>query len=322
MPTWKGDITNPVPNLIREADNRAEKVIGSNRAENLRRDTDKQKDFTISLYDIDNTILTQVKNFQLQVEDNGQKVTVPSYFGSPEQWTSAQRDGYLRDKQGKVILPLIILKRTTSEEDPTLRFFNRHLTASAIRLYSPKNRYTQFSILAGTNAPVNEVYNVVVPDHVLLTYHFILWTEKVEQMNDLVMRFKFNTNDYWGTTHGFKFRADINSFGHTVEITSGEDRVVKTEFDLTVHGYILPDTVSNLEDLAATTKKFLTPKKIVMGVEVVGTKANLDALDKNREKWRNPQFSNLQADVPIPSPPVVVSNTILQSPSSSADFQI
>lgn len=310
MPSWKGDITNPVPNLTREADNRSEKVIDSNRAQQVRRDTDDQRNFTISLYDIDNTILEHLNNLQLQVQDGGQRINVPSFFGSPEQWVSAQRDGYIRDNQGKVILPLIILKRTTSENDQAIQLFNRYLNTPAVRLYSPKNKYTQFSILSGQNAPVTEVFNVVVPSHVVLTYHFIVWTEKVEQMNDLILKFQFNTKDYWGSKKGFRFRTRIESFSHTTEVATGEDRVVKTEFDLVTHGYVLPDSIVKLDTQEATTKKFFTPKKVILGAEVVGTKENLELLDKNQEKWRNANFPNLQKDVPLPVPPVtVVDNT-------------
>jgi hypothetical protein len=310
MPSWKGNIQNPVPNDVREGDNRSDKPIAMNRAEQVRRDTDRQRNFTIDLYDIDETILDHLKNLQLEVVDEGKKITVPTFFGSPEQWTSAQRDGYIRDNQGKLILPAIILKRTTSEDDQALQFFNRYLSAAAIKLYSSKNKYTQFSLLAGQNVPLNEIYRIVVPDHVVLNYHFVIWTEYVEQMNDLVLKLKFNTNDYWGTKKGFRFRVKADSFTHTVEVKTGDDRLVKTEFDLTTHGYVLPDTMVKLDDHEETVKKMFTPKKIIMGAEVVGTGYDLSQFDKNKEKWRNANYPNLQKDVPIPAPPISVSDTI------------
>ncbi len=309
---WKGDNSNPAPNSTQEPINRSEQYIGENRAHEVRRDTDDQKDFTISLYDIDETILTHLEQMQLQVEDAGKQIKVPISFGSPERWTSSQRDGYFRDKQGKVILPLMILKRTDSAKDDTLQFFNRYLNASVIKLYSSKNKYTKFSVLTNGehNAPVNEVYNVVVPSHMLLTYHFIIWTEYVEQMNKLVEAIRFNTGDYWGSRKGFRFRTKVDSYSHTTEIKTGEDRIVKTEFDLTTHGYILPDTMQQLERRRNTFQKMFTPKKIIMGVEVVATGYNIAQLDKNREKWRNVNYPNIQADVPILPPPVVVESTI------------
>lgn len=307
---WKGDIHNPVPNNVQESINRSEKIIADNRAAQVRRDTDTQKDFVISLYDIDETILKHLEKMNIQVEDNGKQVKVPIFYGSPERWTSAQRDGYIRDKQGKLILPLIILKRTSSEDDPSLQFFNRYLNTPVMKLYSSKNQYTKFSLLSGQNVPVREIYNVVVPSHMILTYHFIIWTELVEQMNSLVSTIQFNTQDYWGTKKGFRFRTKVDSYSHTVELQANEDRLVKTEFDLTTHGYILPDTMTKLERHEMTTKKMFTPKKMIIGAEVVSTGTNLEEFNTNREKWRNQNYPNLQADVPIPAPPVsVVSST-------------
>ena len=187
-----------------------------------------------------------------------------------------------------------------------------------MQMYSPKNKYTQFSVLAGKNIPVKEVYNVVMPSHMVLTYHFIIWTAYVEQMNKLVETIQFNTKDYWGSKKGFRFRTKIESYGHTVELQANEERIVKTEFDLITHGYILPEQMTKLEDQKLTWNKMMTPKKIVMGLEVVSTDYNLDKKDTNREKWRNPNYSNLQADVSIPNPPVTLNTEIIDNSQSGS----
>ena len=85
---------------------------------------------------------------------------------------------------------------------------------------------------------------------------------------------------------------------------------------------MLPDSIVRLDKEEMTTKKFFTPKKVIMGAEVVGTKENLDLLDKNRQKWQSPTYPNLQADVSIPAPPIIVSNTVNQDPKDNGDFQI
>lgn len=310
---WKGDITNPIPNIVQEPDSRSEKIINDNRAEQVRRDKDTQKDFTITLYDIDETILLHLEQLQLQIEDIGKQVKVPIFYGSPERWVSAQRDGYIRDNQGKVILPAMVLKRTTSESDSTLQFFNRYLNTPVMKLYSEKNQYTRFAALIGKNVPVNEIYNVVVPSHMILTYHFIIWTALVEQMNKLVQDIQFNTKDYWGSKKGFRFRTRIDTFSHTVEIQAGDDRIVKTEFDLITHGYILPDMMTKLENHKMTTQKMLSPKKMIIGLEVVRTDFDLSTFDPNREKWRRKDYPNLQADVVIPPPPISLNNQIIDN---------
>lgn len=320
MGAWRGDKTNPVPNTVKEPISRSEKfvtnpdpaaVISDNRAEQVRRDTDEQKNFTISFYDIDEAILTQLEQLQIQVVDQGKQVKVPIFFGPPERWVSAQRDGYMRDKQGKIILPAMILKRSNSENDQSLAFFNRYLGASAMKLYSEKNKYTQFNLLTGQNAPVNEVYNIVVPKHMVMSYHCIIWTAYVEQMNQVMQTLAVNTQDYWGSRKGFRFRVQVDGgYTHNVELTAGDERMVKTEFDLTTHGYILPDSITYFDRHKMTTQKRLTPKKFIMGMEVVRTDFELSQAASNAEKWRNPNYPNLRYDTIIPPPGISLDTTV------------
>lgn len=304
MPSWQGNINNPAPNTERESIAKSEKPIGDNRALHVRRDKDGQKNITIGLYDIDETILLHLEKLNIQVTDNGQIIKVPIFYGSPEIWIAARRDGYIRDKQGKIMLPVMTLKRTNSGDEDTLKYFNRYLHLPVMKKYSTKNKYTQFSLLSGQNAPVNEVFNIVFPNHMKLTYHFIIWTEYVEQMNSIVENIRFNTGDYWGSKHGFKFRTSVDGFGHTTELQVGEDRIVKTEFDLITHGYILPETITTLENQKLTTEKFFTPKKIIVNYETVENKFDLTQFDTNREKWRKQEYPNLPKDEIIPPPGV------------------
>lgn len=310
MPSWRGSTDNPSPNNVRENTDRSEKPIGDNRSLHVRRDTDNQKNITIGLYDIDEAIMTHLERINLQVTDAGKLIKVPVYYGAPEIWTSVRRDGYIRDKQGKIILPVIVLKRTNSGNDESLQYFHRYLKSSVMKKYSTKNKYTKFSLLTDQNVPTNEVYNIVFPSHMKLTYQFIVWTEYVEQMNKIVEDLRFNTKDYWGSRLGFKFRTNIEGFAHTTELQVGEDRIVKTEFDLMVHGYILPETITTLENQKLTIEKFFTPKKFIVNTEVVSTDYDLTQLNTNKEKWRNPNYPNLPKydDIPTPKPasPIVL----------------
>lgn len=309
MPSWRGNSTNPAPNIVREPIAKSEKPIGDNRSLHVRRDTDGQKNITIGLYDIDEAILTHLERLNLQVQDAGQQIKVPTYYGAPELWTAARRDGYIRDKQGKIMLPLMVLKRTNSGDDETLRYFHRYLTSSVMKKYSTKNKYTKFSVLSGQNAPVNEVFHLVFPSHMKLTYHFIIWTEYVEQMNHIVEELRFNTGDYWGSKKGFRFRTQVEGYAHTTELQVGEDRIVKTEFDMITHGYILPETITTLENQKLTTEKLFTPKKFIVNAEAVSSEFDLTEFDKNKEKWRNHEYPNLQHDEEIPSPGITVTES-------------
>lgn len=323
---WTGDPKNPVPNIgnvksdlsqaiKQQSDVLTEKKTYVNRAEQVRRDTDKQKNNTVRLIDIDTTIMKQLEKFQLTVTDEGNQIKVPMYYASPEKWKSIQKDGIIRDYNGKMILPALVYQRTSSEKDQAMMMFNRYLTYPVMRQYSEKNRYTKFSTLMGQNIPVREVYDVVMPDHMVFTYHFIVWTEYVEQMNTIVERINFETEDYWGDALGLRFRTKIDSFSHTIELQVDQDRIVKTEFDLLVNGYLLPDMNYSLADGKMTTQKWFTPKKVVMGVETVATDFDFSKTDPNKEKWRNQNYPNLPKAEIIPTPPVVLGNSLNTSGS-------
>lgn len=312
---WKGDSSNPVPNIgntngdisqdiAQQSSNLSEKRIEVNRAYQTRRDNDNQKDNTVTLEDIDTAITRQIEKFQLAVIDEGNKIKVPYYYASPEKWKSIQKDGVIRDYNGKLILPAIVFNRISSVKDDTMRMFNRYLTYPVMRMNSEKNRYTKFGVLMGQNAPINEVYDVVMPDHMVFTYHFIIWTEYVAQMNTLVERFNFEAEDYWGDLRGLRFRTKIEDFQHEIELQVDQDRMVKTEFDLVVNGYLLPDIITKFQGTTDTTRKWFTPKKVVINSETVGNNFDMSMLDNNTEKWKNPNYPNLQKDVVIPSPGV------------------
>jgi hypothetical protein len=324
---WTGDKSNPVPNIgnvkgdlsqeiAQQSSNLSEKKTDVNRAYQKRRDTDNQKDNTVSILDIDTAIMKQLEKFQMTVTDEGNQIKVPFYFASPEKWKSIQRDGVIRDYNGKMILPAVVIERTSSEKDEQMMMFNRYLNYPVMRQHSEKNRYTKFSILIGQNAPVNEVYDIIMPKHMVFTYHFILWTEYIEQMNSLVEKFSFNTDDYWGDLRGLRFRTKIQSISHAVELQVDTDRLVKSEFDLVVNGYILPDVMDKVAGKQMTAEKFFTPKKLIMGQETVMTEFNPVApLPENAEKWRNQNYPNLQKDVPIIPPPTVQGNPLNTSGS-------
>ena len=82
--------------------------------------------------------------------------------------------------------------------------------------------------------------------------------------------------------------------------------MIKTEFDLTVHGYILPETLAKLDSQESTFKKVMTPKKIIMGLEVVGTDYNFETKGSNKSKWKNQQYPNKDLSEVIPSAPISV----------------
>ena len=323
MPSWKGNPNADVPNPLQEGPNLSDKKRtsielstiesgGDNRAVQTRRDNDKMKDVSIKLMDIDTIIFNHIVSMQLMVVDDGENIKVPIYYASPEKWKSVQKDGVFRDFNGKIILPAIVFHREMSEKDTALATFNRYLRYPVMKKYSTKNKYTPFSVLLGQNVPVNEIYDVVYPDHMIFTYKFIIWTEYVEQMNKLVEKINFETEDYWGEPRGIRLRTKVDSYSHTVELSADTDRVVKTDFSLIVHGYLLPDSFNIEFEKRPTVRKVLTPKKVLMGMEVVTSDFNAnDTVDpKTITNWRSKQYPNLQKNDEPPAPPMVWSDAV------------
>lgn len=300
MASWRGNKTNPSPNPVQEDLSRSEKRADENRSLSVRRDTDKEKNQKITLMDIDKIIFDHLERMQFSVIDEGNTIKVPIFYGAPEKWVAARRDGFIRDQQGKIQLPAIIFRRTNSENDDDVEIFNKYVRYPIIQKYTSKNKYTQFAILSGQNSPVNEVYNVTMADHLILTYSFIVWTEYHEQMNPIIEKLKFNAKDYWGTEKGFKFRCKVEGFTHTIELSADDDRIIKTEFNLITNGYILPETYQILDKQYPTTEKLFTPKKIVIGTEIVASDFDMSRLNKNSEKWKSQLYPNLdRGDEPI-----------------------
>ena len=218
----------------------------------------------VKLYDVDlaiaehmiDTVLPTVEIFQ-------EKQKVPVVYGNPERWKSVQKDGYLRDKKGMLQIPLVMFKRNSIERNDTLsNTMNRHVSYPSVSRYSKKHKYDKFSAMTGTQKPV-EMYDIVIPDYVTLTYEVIIWTDFTEHMNKVVEAFQYATDEYWGDKGGFKFRVKIDSFDNTTEISEGSQRIVRTNFTMAVNAYLLPEQFDN----ETTHKKSLSPKKVVWGTE-------------------------------------------------------
>ena len=92
-----------------------------NRAAQTTRKTDKVKDISIGLQDIDYAIKYYFDNvIKPTVIQDGQRMDVPTRYTSPERWKSVQADGYYRDTNGKLVLPVIMYKRDGVEKNRSL----------------------------------------------------------------------------------------------------------------------------------------------------------------------------------------------------------
>jgi hypothetical protein len=243
----------------------------ADRAKQTTRKTDKVKDISVSLEDIDYAIKHYFDNvIKPSVVQDGQRINVPTMYSSPERWKSVQADGYYRDSNGKLAVPLIIYKRDNIEKNRELGNKIDGNVASLFQVfetrYNQRNQYDNFSILAN-RIPSKQYYVSVVPDYVTVTYSVSIFTNYVEQNNKIIEAIEFAADSYWGDPNRWQFRTMIDSFATTNIINSGEDRAAVTTITLKVNGYLIPDSVNKT---LAETGMHYSPAQVVFGMEVVG----------------------------------------------------
>lgn len=229
------------------------------------------KKYSIGLKDIDQSIMYHFTNvLKLTVYQNNGTVLVPVLYGSPEKWKSIQKDGYYRDGAAKIMSPLLVFKRSSVVQNRTLGNKIDGNVARNVQLYekpfSRRNVYDNFNVLQNQK-PQKEYTVVVTPDYVTVNYTCIMWTNFVEQMNKLIESVNFASNSYWGDPDSFQFLTKTETFTDAQVYEQGEDRLVRTEFDLTVNGYLIPDSLNAY--LAQLSGKTYNICKIVFTTEQV-----------------------------------------------------
>tara|TARA_B100001093_G_scaffold67502_1_gene57573 strand:+ start:3745 stop:4587 length:843 start_codon:yes stop_codon:yes gene_type:complete len=240
------------------------------RAERRSVKNDNVKKFSVGLRDIDETIVYYFNNvIRPSVIQNSNKKNVPIIYGSPERWAAVQKDGFYRDKNGKIQAPLIMYKRDSIEKNRNLgnKMDANNPTNFGVfkKNFSNKNVYDRFSILNNRNE-IDEYYGVIIPDYVNLVYSCIVFTDYIEQMNKIVESINFASDAYWGDPEKFSFRAMIDNYTTVTELNQGEDRKVKTEFSINMLGHIISDSINaQLNGI----NKFYSKAALIFGTEVV-----------------------------------------------------
>lgn len=219
----------------------------NNRANQISFRDDTVKPFSLGIQDIDEAIVYYLENvIRPTVIQNGVVQKVPIVYGSAEKWKQVQKDGYYRDKNNKIMMPLILFKRKDLVKDRSvtnkLDANNPNNFSILTKTYNKKNTYDKFDVL-NNRIPKKEHYAVVVPDYVTMNYDFIISTYYVEQMNKIVEAINYASDSYWGNPERFKFRARIDSIASNVEVPIGGERIVKSTFSLALRGYIVPDSI-------------------------------------------------------------------------------
>ena len=243
-----------------------------NRGREISRIGDKIRGLSVGLLDIDSALHWYFNNIiKPNIKEAGEQVKVPIMYANPEKWYAIQRQGSVRDKKRKIICPVIVFRRTSMTKDTTVPVDKLDPTNPKLHHifqsnYSNVNRYDKFSATKGT-IPKKEMYTVAVPDYVVLSYDFTIWTSFTDQMNGIIEKINWSEGSYWGETGKFRFRATIDSFDDASEFEENR-RNIKTNFSVTLNGYLLPDSYPPTAD---TTQQFITPTQMVMNENVDST---------------------------------------------------
>jgi hypothetical protein len=256
----------------------------NNRALEISERTDSDKDFTIGIKDIDEALMYYFNNvLKLSVIQNNAKVNVPIIYGTPENWKSVQNDGYYRDENGKMMAPLLMFKRASVSANRNL---GNKLDGNMVhnvqlfeKRFSKRNIYSNFSVL-NSRSPETKYVVTATPDYVTIQYQCIVWTYFVEQMDKMIESLNFSSRSYWGDPNRFQFYSEIESFDESITYNIGENRAVRTNFNITLNGYLIPDTLNR--KLASPTNVYGV-SQVVFGIETSSGKEEFNArVSKNK----------------------------------------
>jgi hypothetical protein len=87
-------------------------------------------------------------------------------------------------------------------------------------------------------------------------------------MNPIQEAINFASDSYWGDFSRFKFRAKVDSFSTATEVTDTDGRAVKTTFNITLQGYIIPDTINKQ---LASANSYYSTSQVVFNFETTTT---------------------------------------------------
>ena len=240
-----------------------------NRANEVRRDNDIVKTPKITIEDVDFAIISFIRDvIKPQIIENGQTIDVPVMYANGEKWAQVQARGFMRDRKGKIMTPIISIRRGSITERDTLKSLGVNQNPSGNDIvfqnkHTKENRYSRFSMLQNTKR-LKEYYAAPIPEFVDVGYEILLWTEYTEQMNSLVEQIMPTNGFAYGTT--YKFTTMLADVTFETSNATGEDRIVRATIPATVKGTLLMPT----ELRRSNIEKRFSVKRVVFGNETDG----------------------------------------------------
>jgi hypothetical protein len=238
---------------------------------------DAGKSYSITLKDIDTAVINHIRNIMKPVvRESNEIIKVPVMYGNEERWKSVRGREVLRDKNGVIILPVMVIKRTSvaMNDQMPLSFDNdvRGKYISVIRSksgWSKNNRYDRFSVLTGQK-PVEEFVKTGMPDFVVCSYNIVMMTAYMEQMNDLNTIWVEHLETYFGDSTSYRFLSSLSGdISDATEMESDGERIIRNELTLEIKGYMIPEFTDNTFGKTAEMVRGYVSKKVSFSEKII-----------------------------------------------------
>ena len=210
------------------------------------------------------------------VRESNEIIKVPVMYGNEERWKSIRSRGVLRDKNGIIILPVMVIKRTgvAMNDQMPLSFDNdvRGKFISVVRSsngWSKNNRNDRFSVLTGQR-PVEEFIKTGMPDFVVCTYNIVMMTAFMEQMNDLNTVWIEHLETYWGDSTSYRFLSALSGdITNEVQMEADGERMVRNELTIEIKGYMIPEFTDTVFGKTSEMARGYKPKKVTFSEKFI-----------------------------------------------------
>ena len=232
--------------------------------------------WAIGLKDIDTAIMGHVRNIMKPVvRESNEIIKVPVMYGNEERWKSIRNRGVLRDKNGTIILPVMVIKRTSLSMNPDMPVsFDNDVRGEFIKVvrassWSKNNRYDRFSVLTGQR-PVQEFIITGQPDFVICNYNIVMMTSYMEQMNDLNAIWIEHLETYFGDQTSYRFLSSMpGDISNEIEMESDGERLIKNTFDMTIKAYMIPEFTDKVFGKTGEMMRTYSNKKVSFTEKII-----------------------------------------------------
>lgn len=222
----------------------------------------------------------------------GVKQKVPVMFVSTERWLLAREEG-IRDKNGTIVLPVIAISRTriggsnegylsrTVADNKAPMVYSRKVSKKSSLI---KELVENRGWNVNPSLPIYEVYTTRTPNHMAMQYEVAIWTQHVEQMNEIIEKvgleyeylsvksFAFDKDD--GNGYFVAFENDELTDESNLDDYSDSERIIRKSFIYDIPGYIMPES----NERKSSFRRYLSQTKLVFETVTTLSDAEFDDL--------------------------------------------